>query len=96
MFTRLFSNQVLVSGRVLTAIIGGYLLAMILSLWISHFSGLSERSARSLTSMMFFLLYTAIIMAVFAYRSHVKAITTPWIVTIVAWLAWWLAVEEAP
>lgn len=85
------AERLWLSGRILSAAVGGYLLAMASCLCLGQLPGLSDNDARMLTTLIFFLIYLLIVLTVFAIASHRRAILTCWMGNALLWpLGLWL------
>lgn len=87
----MFSAELVwLTGRILSAAIGGYLLTMGICLWIAQLSGLDQNDARMFNTLAFFLMYLLVIIVSFAVRSHHKAVGLNWLGNLLIWPLWWL------
>ncbi len=83
-----FRHATSVTTRLIAALVGGYLFAWGLSLWTSSLLGMTDREARSLLSMIFFLYYAATIICVVARNSLWRCLTEITLCNAVVWGLW--------
>ncbi|GAB3378418.1 hypothetical protein NCG89_14770 [Spongiibacter taiwanensis] len=81
--------------RVLAAGVGGYFLTMALCLWLQRLPVLDGNDGRRLVNMIFFLIYAAVVIWVFAVRRHATAVTGVSGLGAALWLGWFAWGAEA-
>ncbi|WP_417667414.1 hypothetical protein [Pseudidiomarina sp.] len=81
-------EQLLLTTRVVSAAVGGYALAAIISLWLAYFANLEPRDHRFLVNISFFLIYLLLILAAFGFRSHLKTAFAIAASNVVLWVGW--------
>lgn len=87
---KISSERLWIGARVFVAVVIGYLFSMALCLCIETWSALPGNEARTLTSLLFYLVYTVFIMWVFSVTSHKKSVLSGVVATALLWLGWWI------
>lgn len=78
--------------RVAVAVVGGYTLSAVISLWLAYFIGLESLEYRLFINMMFYLVYLLIVLVAFGFRSHVKTVGSILCANLLLWCTW-LAIQ---
>lgn len=85
-------EKLFLAVRIASAALGGYALSAGICLWLGWLLDLGDRDLRSFVNVTFYLFYLLIVLAAFAFRSHLKTAGVLLGSNLLLW-AGWLAVK---